>query len=974
MKTEQKIKFEELFELFPDAVVLVDISTQLPVKYNKVAYTQLEYEKNEFQNIPISEYEVLEKPEEIEQHIKNILKTGRDDFVTQHKTKYGKVLDIRVTVLLNLIEDKPHFLCVFRDITKEKKLEREIQDKEKRFSDVAEASGEYIWELDANGEYIFLTKPFEDMVGYTIEESLGKTPFSFMPQDEAIRVGDYFMNQVAPQGIAFRGLIHKSITKNGDIIWQQINGLPMFDQNGSIIGYRGAGLDITSAKNAQDELENAKAKAESANKAKTEFLANVSHEIRTPMNAIIGLGDILDDMLSDTKQKEILHKINSSSKMLLGIINDILDYSKIEAGKLELENNHFNIEDILSQLKVMFEERASKKGLELYFHLKGESIGLIFGDELRLTQVLTNLLSNAIKFTHSGNVTLTIELLQITNNEKAKISFSIEDSGIGMNSTQLSKLFKPFSQADSSTTRKYGGTGLGLVISKNIVKAMGGNIQVWSQEKVGTKFDFTLDFNLASCEVNQDIINDKFKKVLIVDDQEISREVLKDMLTRFGCSFDEASNGLEAIELIRNEDSKDKPYDILLIDWNMPLLNGVKTIEKLQDMYSKQELKSKIPTVFMISAYSKEDIDLEKIKIDCFISKPVTPSSLFDAMVNAKGTNLKQIDNIKASNTPDLSGLHILIVEDNEINQEVVSLMLKKVGISYDIASNGKEGVEKFLEDEHKFDIILMDLQMPIMGGYEATQKIRQFNKKVPIVALTAAAMIEDKEKSFQMGMNEHISKPIDKNELYKVISQLSHIKIAYQDTKKGSKEVLDTKYLEENITSQELINSLLQKFKTQLVSGEFANIVDILKENDSQASEKIHSLKGVSGNIGAFELCDILTSIDSKFKKHEEISDSDIEKLRVAKEKLLQSLNNIKDSEIVNDDYQKLSTAELIELLQKAKQMLLDGILIEDDIINALYGNLTDIVTKDELLQWKEYIQEYEFDEALKIMQGWEI
>jgi two-component system, sensor histidine kinase and response regulator len=859
-------------------------------------------------------------------------------------------------------------------LQKKKKLEREIQDKEKRFSDVAEASGEYIWELNANGEYIFLTKPFEDMLGYTIEESLGKTPFSFMPQDEEIRVGDYFMNQVAPQGIPFRGLIHKSITKNGEIIWQQVNGLPMFDQNGSIVGYRGAGLDITSAKNAQDELENAKAKAESASKAKTEFLANMSHEIRTPMNAIIGLGDILDDMLSDTKQKEILHKINSSSKMLLGIINDILDYSKIEAGKLELENNNFNIEDILSQLKVMFEERASKKGLELYFHLKGEKVGLIFGDELRLTQVLTNLLSNAIKFTHSGNVTLKIELIQITNNEKAKISFSIEDSGIGMNTEQLNKLFKPFSQADSSTTRKYGGTGLGLVISKNIVKAMGGNIEVWSQEKVGTRFYFTLDFNLASCEFNQNIQNNTFQKVLIVDDQEISREVLKDMLNRFGCSFDEASNGLEAIELIRAEDSKDKPYDILLIDWNMPLLNGVKTIEKLQDMYNQKELKAKIPTIFMISAYSKEDIDLEKIKIDCFISKPVTPSSLFDAMVDAKGGNLKSIDTLKTANTPNLSGLHILIVEDNEINQEVVSLMLKKVGISYEIASNGKEGVEKFLEDEHKFDIILMDLQMPIMGGYEATQKIRQFNKKIPIVALTAAAMVEDKEKSFQMGMNEHISKPIDKNELYRVISQLSHIKIAYQDTKKDSKEVLDTKYLEENITSQKLINSLLQKFKTQLVSGEFENIVDILKAKEAQASEKVHSLKGVSGNIGAFELCDILTSIDSKFKKHEEISDSDIEKLRVAKERLLQLLNNIKDSDIVNDDYQKLSTIEMIELLEKAKQMLLDGILIEDDVIRTLYGNLTTIIPSDELLQWKEYIQEYEFDEAFKIMQGWKI
>lgn len=1231
MQLLQDKHFKKLFEVFPDAVVLIDTVTKLPVLFNQAAYTQLEYKKDEFKKLTISDYEALETPEEIERHIQNIIKNGRDDFETKHKTKHGKMLDIKVTVVSHIIENKPYFLCTFRDITKEKNieiahkkseerltiatdsanigvweyelasgsllwnlqmyriygispdsfagsydawvsalhpddlktstdlfakaledpkttfdpefrilwpdgtlryikanakvmrnaqgealrivgvncdittlknaeqalkqseeqfrgifekancgiaysdkngklmlcndhfasmikytqeeignmdflqlthpedtaielplfeeilsqkrdgyrlkkryickdgqvkwvdlavsvirdeqgnplnylgaviditkeklLEEEIIEKEKRFRDVAEASGECIWELDAEGKYIFLTKPFEDMLGYTTEEGLGKTPFSFMPKDEEVRVGEYFMNEVAAKGIPFRGLVHRSLTKAGETVWQKVNGLPMIDKEGNIVGYRGAALDITAEKKAGEELEIAKERAEAANKAKTQFLANMSHEIRTPMNAVIGLGDVLNDMIDNPRQKDVLYKINSSSKMLLGVINDILDYSKIEAGKLELEHKQFRLEDVLSQLKVMFESKASQKGVELYFFPKGECAGLLLGDELRLTQALTNLLSNAIKFTHKGNITLTIECLHKQEHEKATISFSVEDSGIGMSEEHLSKLFKPFSQADSSTTRKHGGTGLGLVISKNIINAMGAEIAVQSQVGVGTKFSFTLDFELSACVTDAQTSNSTAGKVLIVDDQEISREVLKSMLGRFGYAFDEASNGAEAIECIKTAEKKKSPYDILLIDWNMPILNGVETIKELQTLYEQKELTSKVPTVFMVSGYSKETIDLGSVTIDSFISKPVTQSALFDAIADARGGKIRNISSGAVQTAPDLTGLTVLIVEDNAVNQEVVGLMLEKVGITYKIANNGQEGLEVFLANQDYFDLILMDLQMPVMGGYEATREIRKHNTTIPIVALTAAAMAEDKEKAFRAGMNGHIGKPIDKNELYNTISQLCGAKINNSDkTKQSSKAVLDKAHLSHILDSEDSANALLLKFKHQLQTGEFQNIIEAIKSNAPDAHKQVHTLKGVSGNIGAFELHEKLAFIDGKYKNNEKIENHEVQSLANALKNLLRALESVKEASTQTQTSNKLSREALDKLLVSVKGFLKEGELMDDDTIHVLHKNLMDIIPHQELAKWKECVEEFEFDKALKIMKKWTV
>ncbi len=649
-----------------------------------------------------------------------------------------------------------------------------------------------------------------------------------------------------------------------------------------------------------EDLKVAKIKAEEANKAKSQFLANMSHEIRTPMNAIIGLGDLLLGTKLDHKQKDLLVKINSSSKMLLSVINDILDLSKLEAGKVELEKECFDLENVFSQLRTLFSQKAVSEKLELYFYMKNDVPGIIEADELRLDQVLSNLLSNALKFTTYGNVTLQIELVEKLDSDHAKIRFSVQDTGIGMTKKEMDKIFQPFVQADTSTTRKYGGTGLGLMISSKIVEAMGGKLKVQSQKDVGSTFSFELESKVCQWEKTHPIVQQKPYHILVVDDQEISRMILKDMVEEFGCSCDMACDGDEAIKMMLEAQKSNIEYDFILIDWYMPNLDGKQTIKQLHTMYENGELQNKIPTILMVSAHSKDEIDLSDIEIESFLPKPVTSSTLFDALSTAKGSAMHFQANTANSNSvlPKLDGLEVLLVEDNEVNQLVASMMLEKVGIEVTTANNGQEGVDSYLANPDKYDLILMDLQMPILSGYDATKQIRQKDTKIPIVALTAAAMIEDKQKALEAGMNDHLSKPIDKSELYRVVGSYMNknleAKNKNSEAKKSDETIIDFKELYELTSSSELAHTLLEKLKAQLETGEFVDIVQHLKENSEQAHTLIHTLKGVSGNIFAKELYEICFKIDKKYKQQKSILDEDIQALQNGIANFLQELKSL--------------------------------------------------------------------------------
>ncbi|MFP4486963.1 MAG: response regulator [Campylobacterales bacterium] len=826
------------------------------------------------------------------QEYENYLETGVFNLEYRIKRPDGKV--VWVQVKSSIITDSNNNIIghtgVAVDITKNKEAQQEIEKSEKMLKAIYDVIPVGISVNDKNGYTIDCNKASEKILGVTKEEHLTRNytgeEWKIVRSDlTPMPLEEYPVSKALKEQKAVYDVEMGVVKQDGSIVWILVNAMPVDNPNiGLVVAY----IDITEVKAKTKELEIAKTKAEEANVAKSQFLANMSHEIRTPMNAIIGLGEILEDMVDKPKEIDMLHKLNSSSKMLLGIINDILDYSKLEAGKLELEYSAFYIEKILSQLKVIFERKVSDKNLELYFHLKGDIPNMVYGDELRLMQVLTNLISNAIKFTDSGEIIFKIELLKNHNNEKITVRFSVQDSGIGMSEEQLDRLFKPFSQADSTTTRKYGGTGLGLVISKNIISAMGGEIEVESSYGEGSRFSFELDFDLVSCNLERDYENDFLHKVLIVDDQKIAREILKDMLGRFKCSFDEASNGLEALEFIKKAEVEKSPYDILLIDWDMPLLNGVDTIKRIESMAKSGKIESKTPTIFMISTHSEYDIEFEEVVIDTFISKPVTPSALYNAIVDAKGGTSKKHSSTKHAKSLNLESLTILVVEDNEVNQEVISLMLKKAGITIDIANNGKEGVDKYLADKSRYDLILMDIQMPIMSGYEATTKIRESGSSIPIVALSAAATIEDKEKAIKSGMNDHLAKPIDSKELYKIISKYTKKEIAtnksQQTETKKEEVVLDLGQLMEFLDNdRESIIRLFKLFMKDLDS-KYNNIVDDVR-NNKDAQSQIHSLKGSSGNLGAKRLSSICTQINTSLKKNEPIEQAKIEELAKAME-----------------------------------------------------------------------------------------
>src|SRR5574344_1074194 len=577
-------------------------------------------------------------------------------------------------------------------------------------------------------------------------------------------------------------------------------------------------------------------------------------------------------------------------------------------------------------------------------------------------------MSNTIKYTQKRNITLKIELLEKISQHKAKIRFSVTDSGIGMSKQEIDNLFVPFEQADNSITRKYGGTGLGLTISQRTIEAMGERIEVTSQENIGSKFSFDLEFEVLEWKEEQ-LINDKKFKILVVDDQEISRIILKDMLESFGYIFFEAKDGIEAISMIKETEASNEPFDFILMDWNMPRLNGKEAIKKIYKLYNQKEIKKNVPSILMVSAYSKDEINLDDVHIDNFLTKPVTSSTLFDALAQIKKEIVKEINSSDIhKDAPNLFGLKILLVEDNEINQEVASMFLQKAQIEVDIANNGLEAVEIYKKNQGKYDLILMDLQMPILSGYDATIQIREFDKNIPIVALTAAAMIEDKEKVLKFGMNDHLSKPINSSELYNTIikysKKITNKDLIYSKSLSDENIVLDWKFLEKSLSNKELINKLLNKFIEQL-NTDFASIVEKVRENSSDAPSLIHGLKGVSGNLGANSLFEICKKIDSKFKNKNAVNSVEISTLEEEIAKVKFELKHL-DKENINI----LSKIEFKELINSIKKDLKDGSVILEETLEKLYLNLKNRLSNQDIKTLKDFIDDFEYSKALDILE----
>ncbi|MBF0525108.1 MAG: response regulator, partial [Deltaproteobacteria bacterium] len=749
--------------------------------------------------------------------------------------------------------------------------------------------------LSSNGRWVKWNRTFEEMTGYTSSELQHLSVLDLTHPDDIDISKKHRADLLAGRIDSYR-LEKRYIHKNGHTIWIDLLVTPIRNADGEIVNLIATSTDITNRKRIEEELRQAKQIAEEANRSKSSFLANMSHEIRTPLNGIIGMTELAMETELSLEQRDYLDMVKISADTLLSLINDILDFSKIEAGRLDIDTINFKLRDSLGTMMKALAVKAHEKGLELAYRIEPDVPDRLLGDPSRIRQVVLNLIGNAIKFTEAGEVVLEVESSYKANDEVV-LHFSVRDTGIGIPEDKIERIFEPFTQADGSTTREYGGTGLGLTICSRLVSLMGGRIWVESEAGQGSTFHFDIRAGISKGELAETIpikIGQlRGLKVLVVDDNATNRLILKEMLQGWDVKPTLVDNGFAALDALEQAKENNELFQLAILDSFMPQMDGFELAKRIKG----HPINGNIKMIVLTSASQRGDAErCKELGISAYLTKPVGHSDLLDAILTVLGTPMPDADktslvtrhSLKESRTK----LKILLAEDNLINQRLAQAILEGRGHSVSVANNGAEAISKL--DVFKFDMVLMDVQMPVMDGITATERIREKERltggHVPIIAMTAFAMKGDQERCLEAGMNGYITKPINPKEAIRYIESLAP---KPKEIEQAEEHLEPNKAFDSDSFMDRCDNRL--ELATELITGfcdNYAKYIDdihdaIESDNPEKLYHSAHFFKGTSSMFSAQRTVELARELElmgknNQLNKSKEVFDQLVKEVEI--------------------------------------------------------------------------------------------
>ena len=905
------------------------------------------------------------------------------------------------------------------EIAERKRTYQAMLESEKKYREIFENAQEGIYRANQDNQFIEANPAMAHILGYAAADELVKA-IKDIGKELFVDPGEWkqFYAGLQTDG-EIKNFECRLYRKDGALIWVSAQAQLFRDLENRPAYIEGLVVDITERKNAEKALKEAyqdlekrveertaelrktnvalrqaKEAADEASRAKSEFLANMSHEIRTPMSGVISAAEIA---LSHNASKEIEHYlkiIHSSGNALLGIINDILDFSKIDAGKLQLENHPFRLDIVIDNVMAIFSSRAAEKDIELVLDIDPSTPLAVIGDSLRFQQILTNLMSNAVKFTESNGIIRIRVTYDKTAENAIRLDCAVKDTGIGMTTDQRNLLFNAFTQGDTSTTRKFGGTGLGLCISQQLVELMGGEIRVESEYGAGSEFAFSINLDLQQDQPSRDLaVPEEFKNmsVLLVDDCQESLEILEKILTMLGFGVKTADSGMSAMDLLKDAMPGNPGFDLAIVDEKMPVMDGFDVAREIRGKAGNDT------AIILMSDFIKKS-DIEAFQMDDIaqrISKPVTASKLYNAILNAlgkaparairpKGNISDQLEELKSL----LGGKKILLAEDNEMNQEIVIEMLNTVGIDVCVANNGSEAVS--IASTESLDGVLMDIHMPVMDGYEATARMRGHEKlkSLPIIAMTASALKEDEEKCMAAGMDGFISKPVNMEKIFQTL-------LVYLRPEAGIKTTIPDadnlawigreppqKVLElEAIDIERAIKNLgldFETFRKTLIrffeknAHTVEQLQSAVRQSDwSRLAAIAHSLKGVSANIAAEPVYQAASALENWCRNADDkekdaaVADSLVNDLAGHLKKLMQTIQEIRQNREADQEFHIIE-ADPAEIAPRLRDLLSALLQADPEYVEGCMKPIRQSVAPYRIKQLEKHVNAYDYEDAI--------